>query len=62
MISDGTPKPADVVVEHIDGQWTVQVAEAGDVTQRLFEEEEFARSFAAGQRLRLGPPAADLGH
>ena len=47
-----------VSIEHIDGQWAVQVLEAGKVTQRLFETEEYARNFAAGQRLRLNPPPA----
>lgn len=44
-----------VSVEHIDGQWAVQVVENGKVFQRLFETEEFAENFAAGQRARLRP-------
>ena len=48
-MTDG--KEAGVRVEHIDGHWAVQVAENGEVLQRLFEIEEFARSFADGQRL-----------
>jgi hypothetical protein len=59
--ADDTARPAGVLIEHIDGQWAVQIVEDGEVTQRLFEEEEFARSFAAGQRLRLGLPA-DANH
>lgn len=34
----------------------VHVAEDGKVTQLLFEAEEYAENFAAGQRLRLDPP------
>lgn len=48
-----------VSVEHIDGQWAVRIVENGEIIQRLFEEEQFARNFAAGQRLRLGLPAMD---
>jgi hypothetical protein len=47
---------ADVRVEHNDGQLAVQIAEDGEVTQRLFETEEFAMNFAEGQRIRLGLP------
>lgn len=43
-----------VSIEHIDGKWAVQIVEAGEVTQHLFETEEWAINFAAGQRMRLG--------
>jgi hypothetical protein len=48
-------KEDPVAVEHIDGQWAVQVFENGQVYQRLFESKEFANNFAAGQLLRLRP-------
>lgn len=51
-------KEPGVRVEHVDGHWAVQVAENGEVIQRLFEIEEYARNFAEGQRLRLGLPAS----
>lgn len=47
-------RPNGVAIEWIDGQWAVQVIEAGKVTQRLFETEGFARNYAAGQAARLG--------
>lgn len=46
---------AGVRIEHIDGQWAVELVENGEITQHLFETEEFARNFAAGQWLRLNP-------
>jgi hypothetical protein len=54
-------KDDPVAVEHIDGHWAVQVFEDGEVYQRLFESEEYANSFAAGQRLRFRarPPTGD---
>lgn len=48
-----------VRVEHIDGEWAVQVMEKGEVTQHRFELRSFAVSFATGQRMRLGVPAQD---
>ncbi|MER9206850.1 hypothetical protein [Mesorhizobium sp. M0771] len=48
-----------VRVERIDGQWAVQIFENGETTQHLFENEEFARNFAAGQRIRLNPPGIE---
>ncbi|ESZ78692.1 hypothetical protein X726_05045 [Mesorhizobium sp. L103C105A0] len=45
-----------VRVERIDGQWAVQIFENGETTQHLFENEEFARNFAAGQLIRLNSP------
>lgn len=51
-----------VSIAPIDGKWAVQVLEAGEVTQKLFETEEYARNFAAGQRLRLNPPRAAPKH
>jgi hypothetical protein len=43
-----------VAMEHIDGKWAVQIVEAGEVRQDLFETKEFAENYAAGQRIRLG--------
>jgi hypothetical protein len=43
-----------VAIEHIDGQWAVQIIEDGSVTQRTFETLEYARNFAEGQKSRLG--------
>jgi len=58
-VSDtGSEAGNSVRVEQIDGQWVVQVLEDGDVTQRLFENEQFANNFAEGQRLRLNRQAA----
>jgi len=59
--AEQTSGPTGVSIEHIDGRWAVQIVENGEITQRLFEEEQFARSFAAGQRLRLGLPPMDVG-
>ena len=43
-----------VSIEHIDGKWAVQIVEGEEVSQHLFETEEWAINFAAGQRMRLG--------
>lgn len=43
-----------VRVEHAEGQWTVFVVEGGHTSRHEFETEQFARNFAAGQRLRIG--------
>ncbi|TRC98333.1 hypothetical protein FJV76_13555 [Mesorhizobium sp. WSM4303] len=51
---DEHPK-CSVSIAQLDGQWAVQIVEAGTVTKRLFEREEFARNYAAGQWLRLNP-------
>ena len=48
-----------VRVERIDGQWIVFVHGDGETTQRVFENEEWARNFAAGQRTRLMRKQAD---
>lgn len=48
--------PDDVRLEHIDGHWTVFVVKDGETVQQTFETEEFANSFADGQRARLGIP------
>jgi len=61
MKAEDTPGPTGVSIEHIDGQWAVQIVDSGEITQRLFEEEQFARNFAAGQRVRLGLPPMDTG-
>ena len=61
MSADDASGPTGVSIEHIDGQWAVQIVENGETTQHLFEEEQFARNFAAGQRARLELPAMDAG-
>ena len=43
-----------VRLEKIDGHWTVFIVENGETFQRTFETEEFAKNFAAGQRVRFG--------
>lgn len=45
---DEHPK-SSVSIEQLGGQWAVQILEAGAVTKRLFEREEFARNYAASQ-------------
>ena len=52
-----------VAVEHADSQWVVHVTVDGIATQRSFDLEEHAKSFAAGQRMRLRlPPVVDGDH
>jgi hypothetical protein len=46
--------PNDVRIEKLDGEWTVFVFEDSETTQKTFETEQFAKSFADGQRMRLG--------
>jgi hypothetical protein len=46
-----------VSIEHLDSQWVVHFTVDGNVTQRSFGLAEHARSFAAGQRVRLGLPS-----
>ncbi|TPM96620.1 hypothetical protein FJ977_18685 [Mesorhizobium sp. B2-1-3A] len=59
MASGAENTPAnDVRVERLDGEWAVQIVENGNVTQRLFENEQFAKNFANGQRMRLAPSGA----
>ena len=43
-----------VELSESSGQWVVKVHMDGDETVSSFELESFARSFAEGQRLRLG--------
>ncbi len=40
-----------------DGHWVVRVSEESGVSEIAFEIEEHARSFAAGQAIRLGGAA-----
>ncbi|PWJ94704.1 hypothetical protein C8D77_1011390 [Mesorhizobium loti] len=42
------PRQTGVSIQPIDGQWAVRIVENGETIQRLFEEEQFARNFAAG--------------
>jgi hypothetical protein len=44
----------EVRMEKLDGAWTVFVVENGQTNQRTFETKQFAKSYAAGQRIRLG--------
>jgi hypothetical protein len=46
--------PNAVKLEKMDGHWTVFLVEDGEITQQTFETKQFAKNFAAGQRLRLG--------
>ena len=51
---DGQPASNAVAIEHVDGQWAVQITEDGTVKQRTFETLEYARNFAEGQKSRRG--------
>jgi hypothetical protein len=42
-----------VLIEHRDGEWIVQVLENDEVSERRFQVERHAESFADGQRTRL---------
>lgn len=42
-----------VLIEHCDGEWIVQVMERGELSERRFQVERHAESFADGQRTRL---------
>lgn len=55
--SDDNMISRSVSVDAIDGKWVVTIVESGDSSEREFEIEAFARSYADGQRYRLG-----LGH
>ncbi|WP_164757833.1 hypothetical protein [Mesorhizobium sp. M7D.F.Ca.US.004.03.1.1] len=48
MNADDAPRPTGVSIQPIDGQWAVRIVENGETIPRLFEEEQFARNFAAG--------------
>ncbi|MGV3551126.1 hypothetical protein [Rhizobium sp.] len=48
-----------VTVDVIDGKWVVTILENFDTSVHDFEIESFARSFADGQRFRLGLPSQD---
>jgi hypothetical protein len=43
----------DVRVENVGGRWTVFVFEDGETSCHDFENEQFARNYADGQRLRV---------
>ena len=43
-----------VEVTKIDTTWNVTIIEAGDKAVKTFSHEPYARSFADGQRVRLG--------
>jgi len=61
MTVDNHEQPATVAIEHLDGQWVVHFTVDGEATQRLFDLEVHAKSFAAGQRMRLGLPGVPDG-
>ena len=42
-----------VRVENVEGRWTVFVVEAGQTSRHDFENEQFARNYGDGQRLRI---------
>jgi len=42
-----------VLIEHRDGEWFVHVLENGEISERRFQVERHAESFADGQRTRL---------
>jgi hypothetical protein len=44
----------EVRMEKLDGAWSVFVVEDGQTSQRTFETKQFAKNYAAGQRIRLG--------
>lgn len=48
------PEDASVCVRRADGGWVVRVEGAGEVLERIFEEEAEAEAFAAAHRRRLG--------
>lgn len=43
----------DVRVENVEGRWTVFVEEGGATSRQDFENEQFARNYAEGQRMRI---------
>jgi hypothetical protein len=43
----------EVRMEKLDGAWSVFVVEDGQTSQRTFETKQFAKNYAAGQRIRL---------
>lgn len=51
--------PRSVSVLHIDGKWVVTIMEHNGNSEREFAVEAFARSFAEGQRYRLGLASAE---
>ena len=54
MASDQSQAPRHVMISKND-DWHVTAREVGRVTERReFVTEEFARSYAEGQRVRLG--------
>jgi hypothetical protein len=46
-------QPDSIEVKAIDGHWTVHLVENGQSSDRDFDIEKHARSFADGQRARL---------
>lgn len=51
-IPDGFPRSI-IELKQADGEWHVHVIEAGSETVRSFSRQDYAESFAEGQRLRL---------
>lgn len=52
------PLISSIELEFIDGKWCVRVVENGTEVIQDFDLEQHARSFAAGQRMRLKLPSA----
>lgn len=48
-----------VSIEQVDGKWVVTIIEEHGAYEREFVVEAFARSFAEGQRYRLGLMSAE---
>ena len=48
-----------VSVHKVDGKWVVTIIEDDCASEREFAVEAFARSFAEGQRYRLGLAPAE---
>jgi len=56
-MSRSPEKSVEVVAE--EGNWLVRVQEESGVSEVSYEMEEHARSFAAGQAIRLGVESVD---
>lgn len=48
-----------VAIEQVGDEWVAQVLEDGSVDERRFVLEAHARSYAVGQRIRLGLPPTE---
>ena len=57
--SEDLPQSRSVAIDTVNGKWIVTIIENLDTSTHDFEIESFARSFADGQRYRLGLAAID---